>query len=186
MPKIVALRQDWIDLGYKLFAGKGIDGINVEKMADRLNCNKSSFYWHFKNRNAFLDEVINYWHRENPISKMVLERNKYNPKKAFKSFIKKWFQDKSQGDFMFHFRSLARKNDHYKEILNRVIDRQLQRCTQLIQQLGISANKANESAKVLYRYHSGWYEENKHRIIQPADMEQVFREINTFIPLSPR
>ena len=126
MPKIVAQKQDWIDLGYKLFAGKGEDGINVEKMASRLNCNKSSFYWHFKNRTLFLNEIIDYWFKENPLSKLTIKIGE--PKKSFVSFVKRWFQDKSQGDFLFHFRTLARKNDHYKQLLNEVIEKHLERC----------------------------------------------------------
>ena len=55
MPKIIAKKQDWINLGYKLFSEKGIAGIVVEKMASILNVNKSSFYWHFKTKKEFVN-----------------------------------------------------------------------------------------------------------------------------------
>ena len=45
MPKIIAKKEDWIILGYKLFSEQGINGLVVEKMAQKLNVNKSSFYW---------------------------------------------------------------------------------------------------------------------------------------------
>ena len=53
MPKIIAKKEDWIILGYKLFSKKGISGIVVEKMALKLSVNKSSFYWHFKTKKDF-------------------------------------------------------------------------------------------------------------------------------------
>ena len=61
MPKIIAKKEDWIILGYKLFSEKGINGIVVEKMALKLNVNKSSFYWHFKTKKDFLNEIISFW-----------------------------------------------------------------------------------------------------------------------------
>jgi len=61
MPKIVCSKEDWIKLGYSLFAFKGVDGLIVEQMAVKLKCNKSSFYWHFKNKKKFIDEIVTYW-----------------------------------------------------------------------------------------------------------------------------
>lgn len=58
MPKIVAKKEDWIKLGYKRFADQGVSGINVEKMAKALKVNKSSFYWHFKTRKDFIEQLV--------------------------------------------------------------------------------------------------------------------------------
>ena len=44
MPKIIAKKEDWIKLGYRIFAEQGASGIIVEKMAKILKVNKSSFY----------------------------------------------------------------------------------------------------------------------------------------------
>ena len=54
MPKIIAKKEDWINLGYRLFAEQGVSGINVENMAKILKVNKSSFYWHFKTKKEFI------------------------------------------------------------------------------------------------------------------------------------
>ena len=61
MPKIIAKKEDWIILGYKLFSEQGINGLVVEKMAQKLNVNKSSFYWHFKTKKDFVSEIISFW-----------------------------------------------------------------------------------------------------------------------------
>ena len=61
MPKIIAKKEDWIFLGYQLFSEKGMTGIVVEKMAAKLKVNKSSFYWHFKTKKDFLNEIIAFW-----------------------------------------------------------------------------------------------------------------------------
>lgn len=61
MPKIVATKEDWIKLGFKLFSESGERIIVVDKMSRKLKCNKSSFYWHFKSRKIFIDAILNYW-----------------------------------------------------------------------------------------------------------------------------
>ena len=50
MPKIIAKKQDWVDLGYRLFSEQGISGIVIEKMSEKLKVNKSSFYLYFKTK----------------------------------------------------------------------------------------------------------------------------------------
>ena len=57
MPKIIATKEDWINLGYKTFSEEGEKGIIVEKMAIKLKVNKSSFYWHFKTRKHFISDL---------------------------------------------------------------------------------------------------------------------------------
>ena len=61
MPKIVAQKKDWIELGYKLFSEQGISGVIIEKMSKKLKCNKSSFYWHFKTKKEFIEQLTEYW-----------------------------------------------------------------------------------------------------------------------------
>jgi len=61
MPKIIATKKQWVKLGYRTFAQHGVKGIVIEKMAAKLKVNKSSFYWHFKTKQRFIDEIISHW-----------------------------------------------------------------------------------------------------------------------------
>ncbi len=54
-------KQDWIDEGLKVLAEGGVDAVRVEPLAKRLNITKGSFYWHFKNRQALLTEILQAW-----------------------------------------------------------------------------------------------------------------------------
>jgi len=42
---------------------QGVDGIKVVTIAKRLRLTSGSFYWHFKNVQDLLDEVLIYWER---------------------------------------------------------------------------------------------------------------------------
>lgn len=48
-------------MGFKVLAEGGVAAVRVEPLAKRLNVTKGSFYWHFKNRQALLTEILQTW-----------------------------------------------------------------------------------------------------------------------------
>lgn len=56
-------RSAWIEAGLRALAGGGPDAVRVEALARTLGATKGSFYWHFDNRNALLDDVLDAWER---------------------------------------------------------------------------------------------------------------------------
>lgn len=54
-------RQDWIDQGLKVLAERGVEAVRVEPLAKLLQVTKGSFYWHFSNRQALLDALLEAW-----------------------------------------------------------------------------------------------------------------------------
>lgn len=50
--------QRWIEAGYELFASDGPDGVQVEKLARKLDLNKSGFYHHFGDRDVFFSMLM--------------------------------------------------------------------------------------------------------------------------------
>jgi len=42
----------------------GIAGVRIEILAKRLGISKSGFYWHFKNRDHLLKDMLDYWSHE--------------------------------------------------------------------------------------------------------------------------
>ena len=56
-------RSRWIDEGLRALAAGGPDNIRVETIARDLGVTKGGFYWHFGDRSALLDEVLDAWER---------------------------------------------------------------------------------------------------------------------------
>ncbi|MFV0253429.1 MAG: TetR/AcrR family transcriptional regulator [Beutenbergiaceae bacterium] len=54
-------REDWIDAAFIHGADVGFDRIAVEPLAARIGATKGSFYWHFADRSALLDAVLERW-----------------------------------------------------------------------------------------------------------------------------
>ena len=50
-------REDWIDFALQKLSEEGIDKVKIAPLARVLAVTKGSFYWHFKDRNDFLEQL---------------------------------------------------------------------------------------------------------------------------------
>jgi AcrR family transcriptional regulator len=55
---------DWVNEAIEVLVTRSIEHVRVEPLAKRLGATKGSFYWHFKDRAALLDAVIEEWTRQ--------------------------------------------------------------------------------------------------------------------------
>ena len=51
----------WTTAAFDALAAEGIAGVRVERLAATLGVTKGSFYWHFKDRDALVDAVLERW-----------------------------------------------------------------------------------------------------------------------------
>jgi AcrR family transcriptional regulator len=63
MAAIRTPRGRWIEEGLRSLASGGPDAVRVEPLARTLGVTKGGFYWHFKDRRALLDEMLDAWER---------------------------------------------------------------------------------------------------------------------------
>jgi AcrR family transcriptional regulator len=56
-------RSAWIDAGLKALAGGGPGAVRVEALAKSLGVSKGGFYWHFADRGALLQQMLDEWER---------------------------------------------------------------------------------------------------------------------------
>lgn len=56
-------RSRWIETGLSALAAGGPDAVRVESLAQALGVSKGGFYWHFKDRQALLEEMLDAWER---------------------------------------------------------------------------------------------------------------------------
>jgi AcrR family transcriptional regulator len=56
-------RSRWIEEGLRALAAAGPDAVRIEALAQALGVSKGGFYWHFGDRRALLDEMLDAWER---------------------------------------------------------------------------------------------------------------------------
>ncbi|MEM6995620.1 MAG: TetR/AcrR family transcriptional regulator [Myxococcota bacterium] len=54
-------KQAWIDAAVGALAAGGVEAVRVERLARALGVTKGSFYWHFADRGALLESVVDAW-----------------------------------------------------------------------------------------------------------------------------
>jgi AcrR family transcriptional regulator len=58
------VRAQWLNAGLEALRKGGVAAVRVERLADDVGVTKGSFYHHFRDRGALLEEVLEYWARE--------------------------------------------------------------------------------------------------------------------------
>ena len=56
-------RSSWIDEGLRALAAGGPDAVRIELLAQALGVTRGGFYWHFEDRHALLEEILDTWER---------------------------------------------------------------------------------------------------------------------------
>ena len=56
-------RRSWIEEGLRALAAGGPDAVRIEPLAKALGVTKGGFYWHFDDRHALLEEMLDGWER---------------------------------------------------------------------------------------------------------------------------
>jgi AcrR family transcriptional regulator len=63
MPVTRTPRSGWIEEGLRALAAGGPDAVRIEPLAKALGVTKGGFYWHFDDRRALLEEMLDAWER---------------------------------------------------------------------------------------------------------------------------
>ena len=58
-------RADWLEAGLGLLVGEGFNAVRITRLAEALGVTRGSFYWHFKDREALLEGLIEIWSGKN-------------------------------------------------------------------------------------------------------------------------
>jgi AcrR family transcriptional regulator len=56
-------RERWIEEGLQALGTGGPEAVRIEPLAKALGVTKGGFYWHFEDRQALLDELLDTWER---------------------------------------------------------------------------------------------------------------------------
>lgn len=181
MPKIIVTEEQWVQKGIEHFSKGGIESLVVEKMAKEFACSKSSFYWYFKDREAFIDQIVAMWAKQATSDVIYVSSGNMREEERVRTVLTMMFGNVQSGDFLLNFRKLAQKKVKYAEMLQSIETKRMDYMTELLQQLGMCEERAKIKSQFIYHYYLGWYERYKYAFItqDETDMQVqlVFKEI---------
>lgn len=58
-------RDLWLDAAYEALVEGGVEAVRVMPLAENLSVSRTSFYWHFEDRDALLNALVAHWRDKN-------------------------------------------------------------------------------------------------------------------------
>ena len=55
----------WLTAAYDMLTESGIEAVKIMPLAQRLGLSRTGFYWHFRDRDALLEAMIDRWEKKN-------------------------------------------------------------------------------------------------------------------------
>lgn len=117
-------RSRWIDEGLRALAAGGPDAVRIELLARALGVTRGGFYWHFDDRRALLDDILDAWERTS-IDEVIERVGGDDPRAT----LRRLFGVASATDGLLTtdlaVRDWARRDDGVAERLRRVDNRRM-------------------------------------------------------------
>ena len=57
-------KAEWLEAGLQALKEGGVAALSIEALAKSLGIAKAGFYWHFRNRDELLRQLLDYWTHE--------------------------------------------------------------------------------------------------------------------------
>jgi len=149
-------RQDWLNIGIQTLIEKGIEAVRVDPLAKLLNVTRGSFYWHFKNRDDLLKEILNEWEARNTknIIKQIEGLNS-SPSAKLLSLLEIAAKDDNLLEKAIRVWSV---NDaRAVGAITRIDQQRLDYLQNLFVQLGFSQIDSKVRAQIAYSVRLGWF-----------------------------
>ncbi|MDE3026893.1 MAG: TetR/AcrR family transcriptional regulator [Paracoccaceae bacterium] len=54
-------RQGWLEAAYDAFVEGGLEAVKIQPLAEHLKLSRTSFYWHFKDRDELIMALVDLW-----------------------------------------------------------------------------------------------------------------------------
>ncbi|GMR15400.1 MAG: TetR/AcrR family transcriptional regulator [Gammaproteobacteria bacterium] len=138
-----------------MIAERGIRAVAVESLARRMGVTKGSFYWHFPNRNALLEQSLLRWEKHDEANLQVFLGAIADPRDRLRSFFRRTGREKLTHKV---YSALCSAADHplVEPLLERVAGRRMQHIEAAFAEIGFGSAEASHRARLTYSAYLGF------------------------------
>jgi len=176
---------DWEQQALVLIAEKGIRAVAIELLARRMGVTKGSFYWHFPNRDALLEQSLLRWEKHDEANLQASLGAIADPRERLRSFFRRSGREQLTHDV---YSSLLSAADHPKvePLLEMVAERRMKRIEAAFGEIGFTPEEASHRARLTYSTYLGFLQlQRQHQAPQLSSEEfeaYMIHVIATLIP----
>lgn len=135
----------WIDAAYARFRDDGLAGVRIEALARDLGTTKGSFYWHFTDRRALVDAVMDRWESQETDRYIAESRPETDPRARIELLFTIVGQRRPPGEDRLYMAAVAEGVGH---VVERVTHRRIRYVADALIEHGIPAPEAESRALI--------------------------------------
>ncbi|NNE05262.1 MAG: TetR/AcrR family transcriptional regulator [Xanthomonadales bacterium] len=177
--------RDWERGALEMIAEQGVASLAVEPLARRMGITKGSFYWHFANREALLEQALQRWEEHDARNLNTALGAIAKPRDRLISFFRRVGQERLTHDV---YSALCAAADHAQVIpvLDRVAERRMRHIAAAFEELGFTTGRARHRAQLVYSVYLGFLQLQRQKqapeLSSNAFEDYVDHVIETLVP----
>lgn len=148
-------KEDWIRAALDTLISQGVENVKILVLSSRLETARSSFYWHFENREDLLDTLLEHWRATN--TRAIIDSASEPADTIIQAIVNvhaSWF---SKGPFNtrldFAIRDWARRSGSVRRALDLSEDARIAALRGMFQRFDYPVGEADMRARILYSTH---------------------------------
>jgi AcrR family transcriptional regulator len=147
-------KDQWLALALETLESNGVEGVKIERLARLLGISRSGFYWHFKNRQDLLEQLLEYWVREYAgIVSNDPHVKKLEPKKRLNTLMD-MIRDKNLTKYDLAITAWAKTDPMARKVLKKALDIRLDYLRSIFAELGFDGDELEMRARLFVCYHA--------------------------------
>lgn len=171
----------WLDAAYDMLVEGGVESVKVMPLAARLGLSRTSFYWHFPDREALLAGLITRWQSQNTANLIArTQAQAATVAEAMLNVTDCWITPALFDSRMeFAIRTWALTDSKLAEVLRGVDELRIQALTALFERFSFPPLEARLRAQTVYLTQIGYIamrteETLEHRLQRIPDYVLIF------------
>jgi len=147
-------KDQWLAKALEALKAGGIEAVKIERLAKALSISRSGFYWHFKNRQDLLDNLLDYWVlRYTGILTDNPDVAKFDPKLRLLTTMET-IRDKNLTKYDLSMTSWAKLDSKVHKVVTQVVKMRLDYLREIFAELGFEGDELEMRTRLFVCYHS--------------------------------
>ena len=145
-------RDDWLAGAMELLRERGVGGVRILTLAQRMGVSRGSFYWHFRDLADLLEGMLEWWDWEMTDSVIRFTETLSGGAPRRLRALGEFILESQLNRFDTAVRSWAQGDERVAAVLRRVLQKRLSYVTGLFRDSGFSAGEAKARGHLLAVY----------------------------------
>jgi AcrR family transcriptional regulator len=147
-------KGEWLTQALEVLSVEGVQGVRIERLARDLKISRSGFYWHFRDRNDLLNQLLDYWAYEYTEVVIQFQELQAVPPEARLNQIASMIRKHNLTKFDLSMRAWAEQDSNVAKAVTRVYQQRLGYVRESFRELGFKGNELEMRTLLFVCYHS--------------------------------